>query len=166
MKGRTRSTSVNIPDSIKIATLLNETKEALQQHLKRLYTTMSGRASPSTTGQQHHSQGCNKSKSFDPNTTNQHTTSQGPAPMDIGAAYNSSDIKEKEKKRGTIRKEKASIKAKDTNSSYSNKGKGNPFKGASKGKGKYPPNNMKGQGKSKGKDTCYKCGQQGHIAKN
>ena len=105
-------------------------------------------------------------QSYDPNTANQHTTSQGPAPMDIGAAYNSSDIKEKEKKRGTIRKEKASIKAKDTNSSYNNKGKGNPFKGASKGKGKYPPNNMKGQGKSKGKDTCYKCGQQGHIAKN
>ena len=25
---------------------------------------------------------------------------------------------------------------------------------------------MKGKGKSKGKDTCYKCGQQGHIAKN
>jgi len=35
---------------------------------------------------------------------------------------------------------------------------GNPDKRASKGKEKYHPNTMKGTRKSKGKDTCCKCG--------
>ena len=182
-----RENTVNIPDSIKIAILLNETRGALQQHLQltasntRDYNTVREiiieyyRTTASFSRMQ-------QLQSYDPNTSNQHTTSQGPAPMDIGAAYNSSWQKGKGKGKKGHQKGKGKHQGKGYNSSFNNKGKGkggypigqgNPFqqgnqyKGASKGKGKYPPNiNMKGKGKAKGKDTCYKCGQQGHIARN
>ena len=94
-------------------------------------------------------------QSFDPNTTNYQATSQGPALMGTGAAYNSSWHNNKGKGKGKKghQVEKGKYKGKGYNSSYNNKGKGkggypigqgnpfqqgNPFKGASKGKGKNP----------------------------
>ena len=96
--------------------------------------------------------------------------------MNIGADYNSSWHKGKAEERRAIRKEKASTKVKDTTAPTGKGGypigqgnpfqQGNPFKGASKGKGKHPQKKHERKRKIKGKDPCYKCGQQGHIAKN
>ena len=109
--------TVTIPDSIKIATLLNETKGALQQHLQltasntRDYNTVRGiiieyyRTTASFSRMQ-------QLQSFDPNTTNYQATLQGPAPMDLGAAYNSSrhNSKGKGKEGPSERKRKVSRK--------------------------------------------------------
>jgi hypothetical protein len=88
-------------------------------------------------------------------------------------------IKEKAKERKAIRKEKTCIKVKDTTAPRPTKEKekedipsvkGIHFnkeihsKEHQKGKESTPPNTMKGTRKSKGKDTCYKCGQQGRVA--
>jgi len=62
-------------------------------------------------------------QSYGPNTANQHTTSQGPAPMDIGAAYNSSWHKGKGKGKKGHQKGKGKHQGKGYNSSYNNKGK-------------------------------------------
>ena len=123
-----RENTVNIPDSIKIAILLNETRGALQQHLQltasntRDYNTVREiiieyyRTTASFSRMQ-------QLQSYDPNTTNQHTTSQGPAPMDIGAAYNSSWQKGKGKGKKGHQKGKGKHQGKGYNSSFNNKGK-------------------------------------------
>ena len=101
---------------------------------------------------------------------------KGPAPMDIGATWKGKG-KGKGKKGHHKGKGKSTYKGKGYNNTYhyNNKGKGkgygpigqgNPFKGSSKGnpgKGKSLP--YKGKGKDN-TTTCYKCGQQGHIARN
>jgi hypothetical protein len=65
---------------------------------------MSGRASPSTTGQQHHSQGCNKSKSFDPSLqqqlAQQRQRKRKDGPSETKKRYNSSYNK---KGKGTVK---------------------------------------------------------------
>ena len=181
--------TATIPDSIKITIiLLNETKGALQQHLQltasntRDYNTVREiiieyyRTTASFPRMQ-------QIQSFKPNITNYQATSQGPAPLDTGAAYNSrwhDNNKGKGKGKEGHQKGKGKYQGKGYNSYYNNKGQG---------KGGYRPResistrksiqrsikrkrkestdiNMKGKGKSTGKDTCCKCGQQGHIAKN
>ena len=81
----------------------------------------SGRSSSSTTGQRPSFSRRQQLQSYDPNTANQHTTSQGPAPMDIDAAYNSSWHKGKGK--GKKGHQKGSAKAKDARAPTKTKGK-------------------------------------------
>ena len=135
----------------------------------------SGRSSSSTTGQRHHSQGCNNYGATAPTLqiSTQHRKIQH---QWISAQLTTAvGIKEKARKEGpSERKRQASRQRIQQFLQQQRKGKGgyhpigqgnpcqqrNPFKGAS------TPNNMKGKGRSKGKDTCYKCGQQGRIKKN
>ena len=96
--------------------------------------------------------------------------------MDIGATWKGKNNKGKGKKGHHKGKGKPSGKGKGygNNQYYSNKGKGkhygpigqgNPFKGSLKGQfGKGKSSGSKG--KSNNTTTCYKCGQQGHIARN
>ena len=181
-----RENTVNIPDSIKIAILLNETKGALQQHLQltasnvRDYNAVREiiieyyRTTASFTRMQ-------QLQDYNPNSSSTGNNNQGPTPMDIGATYHSSWKGNKGKGKKGHHKGKGKHQGKGYYNTGYNKGKGkggyqggypsgqgNPFKGASKGppgKGKQPQ--QKGiKGKGKGKDGCYKCGQPGHIAKN
>ena len=86
------------------------------QHPTQETTTMSGRSSPSTTGLQHHSHGCNNYKTLTPTpqTIRQHHKVQHQStPAQLTTAVGTT-TKEKEKERRAIRKEKGSIKEKDT----------------------------------------------------
>ena len=90
-----RENTVNIPDSIKIAILLNETKGALQQHLQltasnvRDYNAVREiiieyyRTTASFTRMQ-------QLQDYNPNSSSTGNNNQGPTPMDIGATYHSS----------------------------------------------------------------------------
>ena len=178
-----------LPDAIKIAVLLNETKGPLQQHLQlqagnnaqtRSMVIEYYRATASFTRLQSITSGSNNN--------------QGPAPMDTGATWYNKGKGKKGKHKGKGKHNKGKgYGGYGNNFGYNNykggKGKynqqpvgqGNPFKGQqgySKGKG-YNNNNNKGKGKgyysnqqggkgSKGKqatNVCYRCGQPGHMAK-
>ena len=179
-----RDNPAPIPDNIKIAVLLNETKGALQQYLQLRAGTIQRypdvhelileyhRASTAFFKMQVQQQALNTS-----------TGSTDPQPMDIGLMY-----KGKGKHKGKGKSYKGQGKGK---TQWHNKGKGytghsssgygkgkaqtpvgygNAFKGSGytavkgKTKGKGPPT---GQGdKGKGKGACYRCGQMGHMAKD
>ena len=170
--------STTLPDQVKIAVLMNETKGALQQHLH-----LNAGATPTytairttimeyyraTTALARLQQQQNPSSSVSTNYNG------GTAPMDIGAIGKG---KYKGKGKG---KHKGKGKGKGNNKgSFKGKGKGynnNYYKGKSKGKiGQQQPAPQKGifkgspnKGKGQyptGKGACYRCGGYGHIAKD
>ena len=178
-----------LPDAVKIAVLLNETKGPLQQHLQlqagnittyaqiRSMVIEYYRATASFTRLQSITSGSNNN--------------QGPAPMDIGATWYNKGKGKKGKHKGKGKHNKGKgYGGYGNNFGYNNykggKGKynqqpvgqGNPFKGQqgyakgkgynNKGKGKGCYSNQQGGKGSKGKqatNVCYRCGQPGHMAK-
>ena len=177
-----RDNQAPIPDNIKIAVLLNETKGALQQHLQLRAGTIQRyadvrelileyhRASTAFARMQAQQQALN-------NTTNNST---GPQPMDVSLLY-----KGKGKHKGKGKGGKGSYKGKGSwqskgkgyNNNY-NYGKGKPstpigqsnnYKGYTPNKGGYKGKGSptrKGDNKGKSKGACYRCGQMGHMAKD
>ena len=172
--------STTLPDQVKIAILMNETKGALQQHLHlnagatptytAIRTTIMEyyRATTALTRLQ---QQQNPSSSVSTNYNG------GTAPMDIGAIGKG---KYKGKGKGKY-KGKGKGKGNNNKGSFKGKGKGynnnNYYKGKSKGKIGQPqaapqkgifkgsPNKGKGHHPT-GKGACYRCGGYGHIAKD
>eukprot|EP00438_Fugacium_kawagutii_P036716 Skav213889 [mRNA] locus=scaffold245:101765:108896:- [translate_table: standard] len=178
-----RDNGTTLPDGIKIAVLINETKGALQQHLQLTASTVTQYAQLRTIILEYYRAQASFGRMQQQQAAAAAATSQGPAPMDIGA-FNKGFNKGKGKSKG---KGKHQGKGYGSYNNYSNKGKGKyqrpigqatSYKGASKGfnkgynKGKGPSKGFgKGKGKpSKGKakgiDTCYKCGQPGHIVRD
>ena len=172
-----------LPDAIKIAILLNETKGPLQQHLQL-------QAGKITTYAQIRSLvvECHRAASqFVKLQAATSSDNQGPAAMDIGATwYNKGKGKKgKGKNKGKYNRGKGyggysnynNHKGGNGDNRYNQPiGQGNPFKGGynNKGKGKgyhkgKGHNNYSKGGKgTKGKQATnvfYRCGQPGHMAK-
>ena len=180
-----RDNSMTLPDQVKIAVLLNETTGPLQQHLQLLAGTNQTYAAIRTTITEYYRATTAFSRmqaAQAPSSAVGTSYSGGTAPMDIGAIGKSKGYKGKgySKGKGYGNKGKAG------------KGHGKGYKGSSKGKykskgpvGKYGQGYSgkgwqqqqhthmaqkgKGQGKQKSKNAiniCYKCGQEGHYAKD
>ena len=174
-----RDNNTQLPDQVKIAVLMNETKGPLQQHLHLMagatptYTDIRATIMEyyrTTTAFNRLQQQASSSVATNYNG--------GAAPMDIGAV-NKGKGKGKNKSKGKKGKSKGK---------KGNKGKGygqhsNGYGGQGKGKGpvgqqmyykgsnNYAQGKDKGQGKATGKGRgyttgCYRCGQQGHTAKD
>ena len=186
-----RDNNTTLPDNVKIAILLNETKGPLQQHLQLQAGSITTYAQIRSLILEYH----RASTAFARlHTLTQASASsgQGPAPMDIGGTWHkggkNNKGKGKGKHKGKYNKGKGygGYGNKGNNTNYNtgyNKGKGqqgpigqgNPYGGGKgftgfhkgKGKGKH-----KGKGYSKGAkgktamNICYRCGQPGHFAKN
>ena len=171
-----RDNSTILPDNIKIAVLLNETKGSLQQHLQLTASHVTDYQQIRTIVIEYYRAAASFSRMQQLNGQ-QPKDDKGPAPMDIGATWKGKNNKGKGKKGHHKGKGKPSGKGKGygNNYYYSNKGKGkhygpigqgNPFKGSPKGQyGKGKPSGSKGKSNNT-TTTCYKCGQQGHIARN
>ena len=174
-----RDNNTQLPDQVKIAVLMNETKGPLQQHLH----LMAGATPTCTDIRATIMEYYRTTTAF--NRLQQQASSSvatnyngGAAPMDIGAV-NKGKGKGKNKSKGKKGKSKGK---------KGNKGKGygqhsNGYGGQGKGKGpvgqqmyykgsnNYAQGKDKGQGKATGKGRgyttgCYRCGQQGHTAKD
>ena len=175
-----RDNNTQLPDQVKIAVLMNETKGPLQQHLQLMagatptYTDVRATIMEyyrTTTAFTRLQQGASSSVATNYNG--------GAAPMDIGA-INKGKGKGKNKGKGKKGKNKGK---------KGNKGKGYGqhsygYGGQGKGKGpigqqqtyykgfnSYAQGKGKGQGKPTGKGKgyttgCYRCGQHGHTAKD
>ena len=173
-----RDNNTQLPDQIKIAILLNETKGPLQQHLQLNASTAPTYNDVRLVIMEYY----RATTAF--NRLQQTASSSvatnfggGAAPMDIGAINKGKGKwKGKGKSKGKKgNKGKTSHKGKGKGYGQQYKGKGhigyapvpyNPFagKGYNTGKGK-----ATGNGKGKGKaptQGCYKCSQPGHIAKD
>ena len=110
-----RDNSAILPDNIKIAVLLNETR-GLEEHYNNIYNSQhptlqtineSQESSSNTTGQQHHSVECNNSMDNSPRTTkvqHQWTSEQ----------HGKEKAKEKERRAITKEKERQHTKERDT----------------------------------------------------
>ena len=167
-----------LPDAVKIAVLLNETKGPLQQHLQLQAGTITTyaqirsivieyyRATATFTRLQAITSGSNN---------------HGPAPMDIGAPWYSKGKGKKGERKGKENHNKGKgYGSYGNNHNYKGgKGKcnqqpvgqGNPFKGQQGyGKGKRVQQQRKRKRilqQPKGKhatNVCYRCGQPGHMA--
>ena len=160
-----------LPDTVKIAILLNETKGALQQHLQLRagqVTTYSAMRSivveyyrATTT--------LSKLKMMHNANTNNYN---GPQPMDIGMTWKGYKGKGKGKNKGKNTKGKGKGykgKSKGKNMSKgkdTGKGYGGSYGQTGKGKGK-DYNGGKDNNKGKGKGPiCYKCNRPGHFARD
>ena len=174
-----RDNNTQLPDQIKIAILLNETKGPLQQHLQL-------NASPAPTYNDVRLVIMEYYRATTAFNRLQQTASSsvatnfggGAAPMDIGAINKGKGKwKGKGKSKGKKgNKGKTSHKGKGKGYGQQYKGKGhigyapvpyNPFAGKGYNTGK--KGKATGNGKGKGKaptQGCYKCGQPGHIAKD
>ena len=154
----TRQSGVPLPDGVLVATLLNKTTGALQQHLQLNARTLQTYAQVREVILEYHRSRLlmNPVAQTSANATFQGGAS---APMDIGALAAASW---KGKGRGKKGKGKGTEKR--------GKGKGKDLQG----KGNQHWNFMKGQGKGKGKRTptststsaCRSCGKTGHFANN
>ena len=171
-----RDNNTKLPDQVKIAILLNETKGPLQQHLQL-------NASTTTTYNDMRHAIMEYYRTTTAFTRMQQASSSvatnhggGAAPMDIGA-INKGKGKWKGKNKG---KGKKGNKGKHGYKGYKGKGYGQQGKGkgaigyshtpynskgysTGKGKGKSTHNKGKGKGPTSG---CYRCGQPGHMAKD
>ena len=173
-----RDNNAQLPDQVKIAVLMNETRGPLQQHLHlnasatptyaEVRTTIMEyyRTTTAFTGLQQQSSSAVSSN-----------LGGGPAPMDIGATYKGKGKgKGKNKGKGYG---KGGNKGKGYQQGKGYGGYGTYNKGKAKGKqqqwhqpkGVEKGNKGKSKGihkKGKGKNPtaiCYRCGQQGHLAK-
>ena len=182
-----RDNTTQLPDSIKIAILMNETTGQLQQHLhlNAGMTTTYNEVRNIIMEYYRTATAFTRLQQQQPSSSVSTNFQGGPAPMDISTLHNKGKHKGKHKGKG---KWKGAYKGKGKgnkgkgygygNTSYNNQGypgyttgkgkgkigQGMPFKGMSnkgyKGKGKQL---NKGKAATQG---CYRCGQQGHIARD
>ena len=172
-----------LPDAIKIAILLNETKGPLQQHLQLQAGNVTTYAQIRSLVVEYH----RAASQFVKPQAATSSDNQGPTPMDIGATwYNKGKgRKGKGKNKGKYNKGQGYGGYGNYNNHKGGKGdnrynqpigQGNPFKGGynnrGKGKGYHKGkgynNYSKGGKGTKGKEAtnvCYRCGQPGHMAK-
>ena len=170
--------TTRLPDSVKIAVLMNETKGPLQQHLH-----LNAGASPTyaqirATIMEYYRTTMAFTRLQQQSSAVSSNLGGGTAPMDIGATYKGAKGKGKGK---NTRNNKGKGKG------YNNKGKGHGYgkgygmnnKGKAKGKQHWQPvqqnKGYKGKGKNKGDNKgkgknpmsgCYICGQPGHLARD
>ena len=143
-----QQTGTPIPDSVLVATLMNKTSGALQQHLRLNAATINTYDQMRNTLVQYF--------------RSRHiltSSDSGLAPMDIGALKGKGYFKGKSKGKGKGFSHWNFMKGKGCKSS--GKGKGKNFKGM-KGKGKGKTSN---KGKGKGV-VCYTCGKPGHTSRD
>ena len=190
-----RDNGQTLPDSVKIAVLLNETSGPLQQHLQLLSGQSPNYARVKQTVIEYYRSTTAFSKLQQLRSQSSSVTTSfggGQAPKDIDAIhkgkgkYNS--YKGKDEEKGTNKgngsggyngygynsystnyKGKGKYGGNGFNS-YNNSptGFGNPFGRGNKGNKGFSKGYNKGKGKNKGKqatDTCYRCGRTGHYAK-
>ena len=175
-----------LPDAVKVAIILNETKGPLQQHLQLQAGTNPTFSQIRTVIMEYYKSITAFSRMQQASTSAQAShLGGGLAPMDIGAIN-----KGKGKGYGGKGKYNHNSKGKGKQKSFYNSGKGKGFKGGfGKGKGKpqqkgwyqqqpvgqaatgkgYGQQMKGGKGKGKGKSAtniCYKCGNAGHIARD
>ena len=165
--------TTRLPDQVKIAVLMNETRGPLRQHLHLNAGTSPTYAAIRATIMEYYRTTMAFTRLHQQSSAVSSNLGGGTAPMDIGATYKGKG-KGKGKHKG---KGKGKNNSKGKGYGYkgygmNNKGKGNgkqqwqpvqPAKG-DKGKGK-----NKGQHKGKGKNPmsgCYICGQPGHMARD
>ena len=164
--------TTRLPDQVKIAVLMNETRGPLQQHLHLNAGTSPTYAAIRATIMEYYRTTMAFTRLHQQSSAVSSNLGGGTAPMDIGVTYKGKG-KGKGKHKG---KGKGKNNSKGKGYGYkgygmNNKGKGNgkqqwqPVQQAKgdKGKGK-----NKGQHKGKGKNPmsgCYICGQPGHVAK-
>eukprot|EP00434_Breviolum_minutum_P019739 symbB.v1.2.017416.t1/scaffold1359.1/size123592/1 len=142
-----QQTGTPIPDSVLVATLMNKTSGALQQHLRLNAATINTYDQMRNTLVQYF--------------RSRHiltSSDSGLAPMDIGALKGKGYFKGKNKGKGKGFSHWNFMKGKGGKSK--GKGKGKNFKGM-KGKGKGKTSN---KGKGKGV-VCYTCGKPGHTSR-
>ena len=184
-----RDNNAQLPDQVKIAVLMNETTGPLQQHLRLNASATPTYAEVRTTIMEYYRTTTAFSRLQQQSSSAVSSNlGGGPAPMDIGATYKGKGKgKGKNKGKGF---NKGGHKGKGFNKG-GHKGKGyqqgkgyGGYGSYNKGKGKvkqqqwYQPkgvekgNKEKSKGipnKGKGKNPtaiCYRCGQQGHLAKD
>ena len=171
-----------LPESVKIAVILNETKGPLQQHLQLLAGQSPSYNTVRTTIMEYYraTTAFNKLKQQTSSSVNT-SHGGGTAPMDIsaikgkGKGYKGKGKYKGERQGKGYRRYKGERQGKGCGR---HKGKEKGYKGYGKGQvGQGNPFSMKGQQKqehkgrrkgAKGKraqDKCYRCGQQGHIAR-
>ena len=172
-----RDNNAQLPDQVKIAVLMNDTKGPLQQHLHLNASATPTYAEVRATIMEYY----RTTTAF--SRLQQQSSSAvsgnlggGPAPMDIGATYEGKG-KGNSKEKG-FNKEGHKGKGYQQGKGYGGYGSYNKGKGKGKQQQWYEPkrvekgNNGKSKGppnKGKGKNptaTCYRCGQQGHLAKD
>ena len=173
-----RDNNAQLPDQVKIAVLMNETTGPLQQHLHLNASATPTYAEVRTTIMEYYRTTTAFSR-LQQQSSSAVSSNQGggPAPMDIGATYKGKGKgKGKSKGKGF---NKGGHKGKGYQQGKGYGGYGNYNKGKGKGKQQqwYQPkgiekgNKGKSKGipnKGKGKNPtaiCYRCGQQGHLAK-
>ena len=142
-----QQTGTPIPDSVLVATLMNKTSGALQQHLRLNAATINTYEQMRNTLVQYF--------------RSRHiltSSDSGLAPMDIGALKGKGYFKGKSEGKGKGLRHWNFMKGKGGKSK--GKGKGKNFKGM-KGRGKGKTSN---KGKGKGV-VCYTCGKPGHISR-
>ena len=174
-----RDNNAQLPDQVKIAVLMNETTGPLQQHLHLNASATPTYAEVRTTIMEYYRTTTAFSR-LQQQSSSAVSSNQGggPAPMDIGATYKGKGKgKGKSKGKGF---NKGGHKGKGYQQGKGYGGYGNYNKGKGKGKQQqwYQPkgiekgNKGKSKGipnKGKGKNPtaiCYRCGQQGHLAKD
>ena len=173
-----RDNTTQLPDQVKIAVLMNETKGPLQQHLH-----LNAGASPTyadiraTIMEYYRTTTALTSLQQQPSSAVSSNLGGGAAPMDIGATYSKGKNKNKGKGKysnGKGYKGKGYQQGKgygtyNTYSKAKGKGKQTYWPASTKGTEKGNKGKNKGSMKGKGKHPtqgCYRCGQHGHMAKD
>ena len=151
-----RATGTSLSDDLLVTLMMNKTRGQLQQHLRLQANSLRTFDQVLVIIKEYYqSRHLVSSKLHD---------SQGPAPMDIGAAWKGKGKGKKGKGKG---KGKGFMKGKGKGMMTKGKGKGLMTKGKGKGFGfnKGKGKGLKGKGKGKN-DGCFICGSRDHWANN